>query len=173
MNILKELTQKYQGKYTEENQKSINSPLGKLKFQPQESVLFIEDTKITISINAATGAHPVGEPFRITLHLENSVESRLEIYPASFWNRLLNGKNKHLTKNLAIDYCFKTEEELFLRLIQNKNFNTILEQDEVYIRFYAKEKQLVLTPKKGIKDLHQFENFLQLMKILENEVSIR
>lgn len=170
MNILKKLTQKYQGKYTEEDHKSINSPLGKLSFQLQEGVLFIDDTKITISINATTGAHPVGEPFRITLHLETSVESRLEIFPASFWNRLLNGKIKHLTKNLAIDYCFKTEEKLFLRLVQNKNFITILEQDEVYVRLYAKEKQLVLTPKKGIKDLHQFENFLQLMKILENEV---
>ena len=96
MNILKELTQKYQGKYTKENQKSINSPLGKLNFQPQEGVLFIDDTKITISINATTGAHPVGEPFRITLHLENSVESRLEIFPASFWDRLLIEKNKKI-----------------------------------------------------------------------------
>ena len=173
MNILKELTQKYQGKYTKENQKSINSPLGKLNFQPQEGVLFIDDTKITISINAATGAHPVGEPFRITLHLENSVESRLEIFPASFWDRLLIEKNKHITKNLATDYCFKTEEKRFLRLVQNKNLITILEQDEIYIRLYAKENQLVLTPKKGIKDLHQFENILQLLKILENEVSIR
>lgn len=173
MNILKELTQKYQGKYTEEDHKSINSPLGKLNFLPQEGVLFIDDTKITISINATTGAHPVGEPFRITLHLKNSVESRLEIYPTSFWNRLLIGKNKHITKDLATDYCFKTEEELFLKLLEHKSFCKILEQDEVYIRLYIKEKQLVLIPKKGIKDLHQFENFLQLLKILENEVSIR
>jgi len=115
----------------------------------------------------------VGEPFRITLHLENSVEFRLEIYPASFWDRLLIGKNKHITKKLAINYCFKTEEKRFLRLVQNKNFITILEQDEVYIRLYAKEKQLVLTPKKGIKDLSQVENFFQLLKILENEVLTR
>ncbi|WP_073150185.1 hypothetical protein [Mesonia phycicola] len=170
MNILRELTQKYQGKYAEENLKSINSPLGKLNFQPQNSVLFIDDTKITISINVTTGAHLVGEPYRITLHLKSSVKPRLEIYPASFWNRFLYKNNKYITKKLAINYCFKTDEKLFLKFIKHKNFCKILEQDEVYIRLYPEKNQLVLTPKKGIENVNQFEHFLQLLKIIEKEL---
>ena len=170
MNILEELISKYKGEYTTENAKSVNSPIGKLSSQPKQGVFYIDNTKLSIHINAATGANPIGEPYRITLHLNNPTSTNLEIFPVSFWDRFIFRKGKYCTKSLTRNYCFKTEKIIFLELSKDLNFTKLLEQDEVYIRLYTEENQLILTPKRGIQNLDQFENFLQILKRLEKAI---
>lgn len=90
MNIIEELTKKYNGNYSEELTKNVNSPFGKFIYQPKSGIIEIDGTKISVNISEIDGAIPVTEPFRITLYLDKTYEIELDIFPKDLWNKFLD-----------------------------------------------------------------------------------
>lgn len=63
MNIIQEIIEKYNGKYSEDLNTTVSSPIGQLVYQPKRGIIEVDGTKISIGLNEVGGAMPVTEPF--------------------------------------------------------------------------------------------------------------
>lgn len=168
MNIIKSFSEKHDGIYKEEILKNVFSPLGKMMYQPKKATFLIEGSKISINIDEVGGAFPTGEPFRITLHLNKSYGSSIEIYPSSFieaiFQKILSPKNK----NLKNGYIFKGDNRVINKLIEEKLFSEQLRKQRIYIRIPKENSaKIVLTPERGIETEAQLDYFIKILKSIE------
>ncbi|SOC78930.1 hypothetical protein SAMN06296241_0451 [Salinimicrobium sediminis] len=175
MNIIEELSKKYNGNYSEEQPKSVNSPIGKYLYQPKTGLIEFDGSKIGVNIDSVGGAIPVAEPFRITLYLDKNYLTDLTIFPKSTWNRITDLvfiKNKeNLPKQIRKQFTFVGERNLIMQLGSNAEFTNGLMNEKVYIRTDSKKPtRIVLTPAHGIEDIEQFEKFISLLKIIEKAI---
>ena len=175
MNIIEELSKKYSGIYSEEQAKNVNSPIGKYTYQPKKGLIEVDGTKISVNLNEVGGATPTAEPFRIILYLEKFYKTELTIYPKDFWNNLLDFVFPRNKENIPIkirkQFLINGDQTLIKKLGSNKEFAEHLVDENVYIRTDKKQTdRIVLTPPHGIKDIHQFEKFITILKIIEKEI---
>lgn len=175
MNIIKELTEKYDGKYSEDVAKGINSPSGKYLYHPKSGIIEVDGTKISINLNEVGGAARATEPFRITLHLDKIYDTKLTILPKSLWNRfldfILTKRREFIPKSIRKQFSFSGNKELLKQLTTDKVFTESIINERVYIRTVDKPtNRIVLTPEYGIKDIDQFEKFVSVLKRIENSV---
>ncbi len=175
MNIIEELTRKYQGSYSEEQAKNVNSPIGKYIYQPKTGLIEIDGSKIGVNIDSVDGAIPVAEPFRITLYLDKNYQTDLTMFPKSAWNRMTDlvfPKHKeNLPKRIRHQFSFFGERNLIKQLGSNPEFINGLMNEKIYIRKERKKAdRIVLTPANGIEDIEQFEKYISLLKIIEKVI---
>ena len=175
MNIIEELSKKYNGSYSEEQPKNVNSPIGKYIYQPKTGLFEIDGSKIGVNIDLVGGAIPVAEPFRITLYLDKNYQSDLTIFPKSTWNRMTDlvfPKNKeNLPKRIRHQFSFFGERNLIKQLASNAEFINSLMNEKVYITTDRKKpNRILLTPAHGIEDIEQFEKFISLLMIIKEAI---
>jgi len=175
MNIIKELTEKYGGKYSEDLTKSVNSPMGKYVFQPKSGVIEVDGTKISINLNEVGGAVRVAEPLRITLHLDKTYETELTMFPKGLWNKLLDfilpKRNAFVPKPILKQFWFSGNKNLLKQLASDKVFTENIINERIYVQTGNKTtSRIVLTPEYGIKNIEQFEKFVIVLKRIEYEI---
>jgi hypothetical protein len=177
MNLIKELTQKYNGEYSEANAKRVNSPHGRFIYEPKSGTINIDETKISININEVDGAMPVTEPFRITLHLEKPYDINLTIFPKDFWYHFLdffNPKKKaFIPKPILKQFWLEGNDILIQKLVSNHAFTKSIIDERIYIESDEKTAKIILTPENGIKDLVQFEKFITILQIINKQIILR
>ncbi len=175
MNIIQELTEKYDGKYSEDLTKNVNSPIGKYVYQPKSGIIEVDGTKISINLNEVGGAMPVTEPFRITLHLDKTHETKLTIFPKDLWNQFLDfilpKRREFIPKPVRKQFWFGGDKDLLKQLASDKTFTESIINERIYIETGKKPTdRIVLTPEYGIKDIDQFEKFVTVLKQIENKI---
>ncbi|CAI8220002.1 MAG: Uncharacterised protein [Formosa sp. Hel1_33_131] len=175
MNIIQELTEKYSGKYSEDLTKSVNSPIGKYIYQPKNGIIEVDGTKISINLNEVSGAMPVTEPFRITLHLDKTHETELTVFPKDLWNTFLDiilpKRRAFIPKPILKQFWFGGNIDLLKQLASDKIFTENIINERIYIKTGNKPtNRIVLTPEFGIKDINQFEKFVSVLKRIENKI---
>ena len=175
MNIIEELSKKYNGSYSEEQPKSVNSPIGKYLYQPKTGLIEIDGSKIGVNIDSVGGAIPVAEPFRITLYLDKNYQTDLTIFPKSTWNRMTDivfaKSNENIPERIRHQFKFVGERNLIKKLGSNAEFINGLMNEKVYIKTDRKKaNRIVLTPALGIKNIEQFEKFISVLKIIEKAI---
>ena len=175
MNIIEELSKKYNGSYSEVQPKNVNSPIGKYIYQSKTGLIEIDGSKIGVNIDSVGGAIPVAEPFRVTLYLEKNYQSDLTIFPRSRWNRMTDlvfPKNKeNLPKRIRHQFSFVGERSLIKQFGSNAEFINGLMNEKIYITTDRKKtNRIVLTPAHGIENIEQFEKFISLLKIIEKAI---
>ena len=175
MNIIEELTKKYNGNYSEEMTKNVNSPIGKYIYQPKSGIIEIDGTKISININEVGGANPVTEPFRITLHLDKSYQTELTIFPKGLWNEFLDfilpKRREFIPQPIRKQFGFGGNKILLKKLTSDKQFLENLANERIYIQTERKQtNRITLTPERGIENLNQFEKFVVILKLIEKKI---
>lgn len=175
MNIIQELTEKYSGKYSEDLTKSVNSPIGKYIYQPKSGIIEVDGTKISINLDDVSGAMPVTEPFRITLHLDKTYETELTIFPKDLWNDFLDfilpKRREFIPKPIRKQFLFGGNKDLLKKLASDKIFTENIINERIYIETGDKPtNRIILTPEYGIKDIDQFEKFVSVLKRIENKI---
>ena len=176
MNIIKEITAKYQGVYEEEIKKSTIYASGKYSFHPEKGVFEVAGSKLSVNIQAVGGAAQVTEPYRIILYLKKPFNGKLEIYPTTILNKIYwyIFKSSKLNFSSKIDkyYSFKGNKQLIKQLKKDKEFCEVLKPETVYITLNKKHpKHILLKPAYGIDTIEQLERFIKLLKSIENEIN--
>ncbi len=173
MNIIKSFSEKQEGIYKEEVIKNVFSPLGKMMYQPKRATFLIEGSKISINLDEVGGAFPTAEPFRITLHLNKSYESNIEIYPSSFFEKIFQKMLLIKNKNFKNGYIFKGDDKLFKKLSEEKLFTEQLQKQRIYIRIPKENTaKIILTPERGIESEAQLDNFIKILKSIEAVMNV-
>ncbi|PHR72195.1 MAG: hypothetical protein COA67_05135 [Lutibacter sp.] len=175
MNIIEELIEKYNGKYSEDLTKSLNSPIGKYVYQPKKGVIHVDGTKISINLNDVGGAMPVTEPFKIILHLDKMYEYKLIIFPKGLGNKLLDlilpKRSEFIPKAMRKQFLFEGNKDLLKQLTSDKIFAENIINERIYIGTGKKPtNRIVLTPEYGINDIEQFEKFVSILKRIEYQI---
>lgn len=177
MNSIQKLTEKYSGKYSEDVTKSVNSPAGKYVYQPKNGIIEVDGTKISINLDEVSGAMPVSEPFRITLHLDKTYETELTVFPKDLWNNfvefILPKRSAFIPKPIRKQFWFGGNKNLIKQLASDNVFTENIINERVYIETGDKPvNRIVLTPEYGIRDINQFEKFVSVLKTIENKIKI-
>ena len=175
MNIIKELTAKYSGKYSEDLTKNISSPIGKYVYQPKTGIIEVDGTKISINLNEVSGAMPVTEPFRITLHLDKTYETEFTLFPKDSWNQFLNfirpKRRAFVPKPILKQFSLRGDLDLLKQLASDKIFTESIIDERIYIETgFNSTNRIVLTSAFGVKDIDQFEKFVSILKRIENKI---
>ena len=175
MNLIEELVKKYDGSYSEETKKSTVYSIGKYTFHPQNGVLELDGTKISINLNAVGGASRTAEPYRIVLYLDGDYETVLQIYPKNWlkklWHQVFPQKHQTLPDKIKKQFSFSGDQRLINVLGSDTAFCEKIYNEKTYILLGKKFPQcIILTPAHGIDDLDQFEKFLQILKHIESAI---
>lgn len=172
MNLLKRFAEKNDGHYTEESIKEAFSPIGKMIYQPKSAYFKIGGSKISVNLNEVGGAIPTAEPFRITLHLNNKCGKILDIYPVTYWDRILQSIFPSTRKKIKDEYVFKSDLELINKITEEESIFNKLKKEKVYIRIPKENtSKIILTTTKGIDTEVQFEGFISILKFLEEKIT--
>lgn len=175
MNFIEELVKKYEGSYSEETKKSSIYSSGKYTFHPQNGVLELDGTKISINLNAVGDASRTAEPYRIVLYLDRDYEITLHIYPKNWfkklWHLLFPQKHQTLPDAIKKQFSFSGNQRIINALGSDSLFCENIDHEKTYIHLGKKfPKCIILTPAHGIDDLDQFEKFLQILKHIESAI---
>ncbi|MCZ4318604.1 hypothetical protein O4H26_06345 [Aequorivita viscosa] len=171
MTILKNFAKKQNGYYEENDVKNVFSHIGRMIYQPKKAKFIIGGSKISINIDEVGGAIPTAEPFRIMLHLNKACGNSLEIYPASFMEKIF--QKIFSFKNLKVKnkYVFKGNEKLTELLAKEKSFLTQLQKQNIYIRIPKENtSKIILTPPHGIENELQLAAFIDILKTIEAKI---
>lgn len=168
MNIIQDFAEKHNGYYEVDDVKNVFSLLGRMVYQPKTAKFLIAGSKISINLNEVGGAIPTAEPYRITLRLRHKNRELLEIYPVTFFERivlkLFPSKNMKLIKK----YLFKGNEKLIGRLVKEKILMEKLQKQKVYIHIPRENtSKIILTPPNGIENAKALEHFIEVLKSIE------
>jgi len=175
MSIIQELTEKYNGKYSEESTTSFNSPAGKYSYQPKSGIINIDGTKISINLNEVGGAMYGTEPFRITLYLDKKYGIEFNIFRKSFWSSFIDFINPSrvisIPRSVRKEFSFGGNKDLIKQLVSDNVFIENIKNEHIYIATIENPtNRIVLTPMHGIKDIAQFEKYVTILKRVENKV---
>lgn len=175
MSIIQELTEKYNGNYSEEPNSSFNSPTGKYSYQPKSGIINIAGTKISINLNEVGGAMYGTEPFRITLYLDRKYKIEFSMFPKSFWNSIKDSifpkRTIIIPESVRKEFSFGGSKNLIKKLVSDKIFIENIKGENLYIGTLENPtNRIVLTPMHGIRDIEQFEKFVEILKRIENKV---
>ncbi len=175
MNIIEELVKKHQGEYSQEFEKSSNMISGHYTYQPQQGIVIIDGTKISINIKAVGGASRTAEPYRIVLHLGENYESRLEIFPKTNLKRFIEffTSSKNPTNSIIVNkqFCFSGDKGLITKLGIDYSFCNMIQDENAYILIGKKyPNHIVLTPSYGINSIEHFEKLLSILKLIEGKI---
>lgn len=140
MNIIEEITKKYNGNYSEEFTKQTNTISGKYTFQPKRGVIDVDGTKISINLNEVGGASPITEPIRIILHLNKIESSELFIYPIGIWETIINFiKPKSIptiSNEIRKQFKFEGNKKLQSKLLSDYKFISNLLNEKIHHKFF-------------------------------------
>lgn len=175
MNLIEELVRKYEGSYSEETKKSSIYTSGKYTFHPQNGVLELDGTKITLNINAVSGSTHTAEPYRIVLYLDKDYEMPLRIFRKSLskklWYWVFPQKNPTIPKHLNKQFSFHGNQKVINTLGNDPEFCEMIHNEKTFLLLGKKfPKCVILTPVHGIDDLDHFEKLLQILKHIESAI---
>ena len=171
MNLINELTEKYGGKYSENEITEFSSPIGRYTYQPKKGKIEIDGKKFSFNLNEIGGATPITEPYRIILFLENNTKE-LEIFPRNKLQRLLFKIQEKDSPEIRKNFILKGKKNCLENLIKDSILNKKLKGERVYIKVDRKfPKSLMLTPEYGIDNLNQFEKYLKILLRIESILS--
>ena len=177
MNIIQEITKKYHGKYTEEPMKSTYTKNGIYNFQPQSGTFKVDDVKVKISINETSGAMPQAEPIQIIYYLNHSKCPALQIFPKNnwrkIWSSIFRNGDSEIPKTLQQQFTFSGDKQLIHKLAHNSTIVQGLQNERIYIiTSTSKSNKLILTPEFGLENIIQFEKYLNILKAIDQSLSI-
>jgi hypothetical protein len=168
MNLLKKISEKNNGDYSEENIKETYSTIGTLIYQPKKAQFTIDGSKLSVNLNEVGGAIPSADPFRITLYLKQKLGQGLEVYPATFWERIFHDYFPSTNKVVIDGYAFKSDAAIINTMLKDVSFFRKLKKQNVYIRIPLKDtSKIILTPPNGIENEAAFEGYITILKSLE------
>ena len=175
MSIIQELTEKYNGLYSETPDINFNGPTGKYSSQHKNGIIEINGTKISVNLSDVGGAMYGTEPFRITLHLDKTYDTAFKLYPKTFWNKCLDHINinqaQFIPRNIRNQFLFRGNKDLIKKLTSDKIFIENINNEHIYIQTIGKPtNRIVLTPAHGINDVIHFEKFVKVLKQFENKI---
>ena len=171
MNIINQLTEKYGGKYSENETTEFISPIGKYTYQPKKGKIEIDGKKFTFNLNEVGGATPITEPYRIILFLEKESEE-LEIYPRNNLQKFLLQITGKKDSEIRKRFLLKGNKNCLKKLIADPILEKKLKGERIYIKVDNRfPRSLMLTPEYGIDDLGQFEKYLYILLRIESSIS--
>jgi len=176
MSIIKEISEKYNGKYSEDPTASFNSPSGKYSYQPKNGIINIDGSKISINLNEVGGAMYGTEPFRITLYLDKKYPTEFNLFPKDLWNKLLDflfpKRREFIPRQVLKQFWFGGDKKLIKRISSDKLFNESIINERIYIETMPKKTtdRIVLTPERGINNIEHFEKFVDILRLVENKI---
>lgn len=174
MNIFEEISSKYKGFFNEEGKKVVSGPEGKLFFDAKETVVNVKGSLITLYSTGAVGA---ADPIRIILFLKKDSETDLTIFPKS-WNKkfiefFIPRKSLEIPSKIRNQFAFGGNENLIKELISDRIFIEDLLNENIYIVINKKtSRNILLTPAFGLKNLKQFDKYVDILKTIESKLSI-
>ena len=173
MDIIKTFIERYNGKYSEEVEKSTHTPIGKYSSQAKRGNALYKGNKIIVSINEVGGADRISELFRMKLILDNSFDAELLVFPRSYWSRklkiLLSGKNESLAKSISQQYKFSGAKELISKLMLNSKFLNKIDGEFVCINHSMKTPNIIIiTPSHGYRSVEHLENLAETLTLVKS-----
>ncbi len=172
--MIKEIIEKYGGKYSEEKKKSSIFPSGKYSFHPQKGILEIKGSRISINVQAVGDASRVAEPYRIILILKKKYNDDLKIYPISILRkifRLIVPVDRNSSSRIQNHYTFAGDNFLISNLINDSRFCDLITNEKVYITLSKRySDKIVLKPAYGIDDINHFDKLVEILKLIEQKV---
>lgn len=176
MNIFQELKEKYNGQYSEALATRVNTPNGQCFHQSKSTILQVDGSKISLYLDEVGGAIPITEPFRITLHLDKTYHTELDMYPKSSWARfldfLLPKRQEFVPEPILKQFWFGGNKTLIKQITTDKLFTDNIINQRIYIKTMPNKStnRIVLTPENGVEDVDQFEKFVSILKRIENKI---
>jgi hypothetical protein len=175
MSIIQELTEKYNGIYSEDQTSSFSGPTGKYSYQQKSGIIDFDGTKISINLNEVGGAMYGTEPFRITLHLDKTYEVEFNVFPKTLWDRFLDyiipNRAIFIPRTVRNQFSFGGNKDLIKKLVSDKILIENINNEKIFIGTINKPTdRIVLTPAHGINDVDHFEKFVKVLKRIENEI---
>jgi len=176
MNIVEEISKKYEGQYNEEAFRGSNYPSGKYTFHPQEGIIQIGDSKVIINIKAVGGAARTAEPYRIVLFLDKDYQKKLEIFPKTTFQKFIGLFNSNhstgIRDSIRKQFRITGDKSLTEQLLNDQKFCENIIGEKIYILIGQKyPKRIILSPSYGIDDLDQFEKFLAILQQIESKIN--
>lgn len=174
MNMVKEVTEKYNGKYAEGITKSAHTPIGKYVYMPKKGIIEVDGTTISIHLNEAGGVAD-DELFLIILHLDQNYDTKLTVFPKDLWNKFVNfirpNRNAFFPKPILKQFWFGGNEALLQELASDAIFMENLINQRIYIETGDRPtNRIALTLEHGLKDHHEFEKVVSILKQIENKI---
>ncbi|WP_040253229.1 hypothetical protein [Psychroserpens mesophilus] len=176
MSIIQEITEKYNGEYSENPTASFNSPAGKYSYQPKKGIINIDGSKISINLNEVGRAMYGTEPFRITLYLDNEYQTEFNLFPKDLWNKFLDflfpKRRAFVPPKILKQFWFGGDIKLIRKITSDKLFNDSIIDERIYIETMPGKStnRIVLTPERGINNIEHFEKFISILKLVENKI---
>lgn len=175
MNIIQSFIEKHNGYYTQEIEKSVNTPIGKYSSQAKLGSLIYKGSNLKISINEVGGADPISQPLRIKLFLENPIPFDFFIFPRSYWNKKIRSvfgtNNNSLVKAIKSQYSFSGSNKLTAKLTTNESFLQKLDNEVIVINISKKKPHIItIIPSHGYRDVDHLEKLADILKIIESEI---
>ena len=171
MNLLKELTEKYGGCYSDNTSTEIDTSIGKITFNPENRRFTIGESVLSLEMNEDDGTSSNGKPFKIELHLNKANQSELEIFPKSRFQQMRNSVFGNGSTGMHRKFSFRGDEILIVNIISSKSFLRLLENEKIHIRIDRNSLETIqLTTHYPIKNVEKFEKYLNILSILEKKV---
>jgi len=175
MNTIQSFIEKYNGSYTQEVEKSVNTHIGKYSSQAKQGSLIYKGRKLKISINEVGGADPVSRPLRIKLFLDKPILFDFFIYPRSYWNKIIRSvfgnKNNSLLKSIKDQYSFSGSTKLTSKLTSNKAFLQKIDNEIIVVNISKKKPNVItIIPTHGYRDVEHLEKLADILKLIESEI---
>ena len=175
MNTIQSFIEKYNGNYTQEVEKSVNTHIGKYSSQAKQGSLIYKGSKLRISINEVGDADPVSRPLRIKLFLEKPITFDFFIFPRSYWNKkirsVFSNKNNSLIKSIKNQYSFSGSNKLTSKLIANESFLQKIDNEIIVVNISKKKPNIItIIPTHGYRDLEHLEKLADILQLIETEI---
>lgn len=172
MDIIQRFIEKHNGKYHEEFEKITHTSIGKYSYQAKRGEILYKGYKITVSINEVGGANPVSELFRMKLVSDTSFNTKILIFPRSYWSRMirliLTSKNGSLANTIHRQYKFTGSKELISKLITKPSFLNSIIGESVCINLSVKKPNIIIiTPSHGYKSVEHLEKLAETLIIVK------
>jgi hypothetical protein len=173
MNLIKEISSYYDGRYLESNQIKKNFPIGSTISNPHTVTIERNECKIRLLGVYETGmklppTHSDTSVYKLIIESDNITE-KLSLYPK---NNLIYFFEKLIT-NSSSRYR-KTKSNLFLRLFKRIDFLNYLKNIDISI--YTQEgnetgkKIIIINPFKKYLNLQELKSLLEIGIILTEEI---
>lgn len=164
MNLIKELTEKYNGKhFADPTPQAVSSPEKYIKNGQFE----IEGSKIsTYSKNKAPSAACC-----IMLHLKGDFQTSLEISPRSKFQKMIDSILKQKGRKIEQEFTIKGSLNLIENLVSNRKLAELLSREKVHLTIDAASPETInLHTEDEIHSLVQFEKYISILRLIETKI---
>ena len=173
VNLIKEISNQYEGRYFESNSVKKNFPIGSTISNPHTFSIERNECEIKLLGVYETGmklpsTHSDTSIYKLIIESDNIIEN-LSLYPK---NNLIYFFEKLFTKSSSRYY--KSKSDFFMRLFKRVDFLNNLKNIDISIytqeRNETKKKLIIINPFKKYLNLQELKSLLEIGIILTEEI---